>query len=65
MDEVVNIYESGNLIVRAMDLPNITRDSGQFFYDCSTWAQEFEYMMNKEFSSVSSTLLIPGVGVGT
>lgn len=65
MDEVVNIYESGNLIVRAMDLPNITRDSGQFFYDCSTWAQEFEYMMNNEFSSVSSTLLIPGVGVGT
>lgn len=64
-DEVLETFESDNLIIRAMEAPNITRDSGKLYYDCSIWTTEFELMKQNKFSSVSSTLLVPNVGVST
>lgn len=64
-DEVLKLYEEGKLIIRAVDLPNLHVSNGFIKYDCSTWANEFALMMNKCFESVSSTLLVPNVGVKT
>ena len=61
MDDVEKLYNEGKLLARAMDLPaNLPREG---YYDCTVWADEFLRMMNNNYSSVSSTLIIPGVAV--
>jgi len=62
-DYVQRLYKEGKLIVRAMETPSISRYSNEYYYDCSTWANEFELMQRNMFSSVSSTLIIPNVPV--
>lgn len=65
MDDVIELYKSNKLIIRAMDSPGYIRRNDEIYYDCSTWATEFESMQLGIFSSVSSTLLIPNVPVST
>ena len=64
-DNVIDLYNNGKLIIRAVDLPNLHKTNDLIKYDCSTWANEFAMMMNNDFDSVSSTLLVPNVGVKT
>ncbi len=65
MCNINDVYNSGNLLIRAVDLPRAHRLDGKLSIDCSTWSNEFAWMANNNFSSVSSTLLIPGVPVET
>ena len=64
-DIVLDIYNANKLIMRAVDLPNLHHSNGTIKYDCSIWANEFAMMMNNDFESVSSTLLIPNIGIHT
>ena len=65
MEDAVSLYNQDKLLVRAMDWPQISRGSEGLQYDCTSWANEFDMMMNKTLSSASSTLIVPGVGVST
>ena len=65
MDRIESVYNEGNLLVRAMDLPQLKNGSDGLEYDCTTWANEFCMLMNEGLSSISSTLIIPNVGVST
>ena len=65
MNEVEEIYNNGKLLVRAMDFPQLKKGEEGLEYDCSTWANEFCMLNNGTFSSISTTLLVPGVGVST
>lgn len=62
---ITDKYNEGKLIIRAVDLPQLHKVNGEIKYDCSIWANEFAMIMNDDFESVSSTLLIPNVGVRT
>ena len=63
MDEVKDIFDNKKLLVRAMDYPGLHRGPDGLEYDCSIWANEFCMLKNGTFSSVSTTLIVPGVGV--
>lgn len=65
MDRIESVYNEGNLLVRAMDLPQLKNGGDGLEYDCTTWANEFCMLMNEGLSSISSTLIIPNVGVST
>ena len=65
MNYVERIYNEGKLLVRAMDQPTITIDSGNKQYECQSWINEFSNLMNKGLFSLSTTLIIPNVGVRT
>ena len=60
MDEVERIYNEGKLLMRAMDQPTLKKG---MYYECYTWVEEFYSLMNSELSSLSTTLVVPGVGV--
>ena len=63
MDKVKDIYNNKKLLVRAMDYPNLQKGPDGLEYDCSIWANEFCMLKNGTFSSVSTTLIVPDVGV--
>ncbi len=65
MCNINDVYNAGKLLIRAVDLPRAHMTNGKLSIDCSTWSNEFAWMANNNFSSVSSTLLIPGVPVET
>lgn len=65
MDKVEELYNSGKLLVRAMELPHLKIGTDGKELDCSTWANEFSMLMNGTLSSASSTLIVPDVGVST
>ena len=65
MSYVTDKYSEGKLIIRAVDLPMLHKVNDEIKYDCSVWATEFDMIMHDEFESVSSTLLVPNVGVKT
>ena len=65
MDNVESIYNEGKLLVRAMDFPQIQKGTNVFEYNCSNWANEFCMLMDKNLTSASSTLIVPGIGVST
>ena len=65
MEDAISLYNQDKLLVRAMDWPQISRGTNGLQYDCTSWANEFDMMMNSMLSSASSTLLVPGVGVST
>ena len=63
MDEVEKLYNEGKLLERAMDQPYMRINRQGRYYDCGSWVDEFEYLMNEGLNSLSTTLVIPGVGV--
>ena len=65
MDDIKTLYNEGKLLVRAMDWPQLKNGINGFEYDCTTWANEFCMLMNEGLSSVSSTLIVPDIGVST
>ena len=65
MDSVEVLYAENKLLARAMDYPTLRKNMDGLYYDCTTWANEFCFLMNGTLSSASSTLIIPNVGVAT
>jgi hypothetical protein len=65
MDDVETLYKENKLLARAMDLPMILVNSGKKYYDCNTWACEFDLLMNDQIDSLSTTLIVSDVGVRT
>lgn len=65
VSDAKTLYNEGKLLVRAMDYPGLSHGISGLQYDCSIWANEFCILMNGGMSSVSTTLIIPGVGVST
>ena len=65
MDDIKTLYNEGKLLVRAMDWPQLKNGINGLEYDCTTWANEFCMLMNEGLSSVSSTLIVPDIGVST
>ncbi len=63
MDEVEKLYNEGKLLERAMDQPYMRINKQGRYYDCQSWVDEFEYLMADGLYSLSTTLVIPGVGV--
>ena len=65
MDNVERLYNENKLLVRAMDQPVIKTKNGVKYYECQTWVDEFGYLMNDGLFSLSTTLIVPGIGVKT
>ena len=65
MHNVEMLYNENKLLVRAMDWPKLSKNIDGLYYDCTTWSNEFCFLMNGILSSASSTLIIPNVGVKT
>ena len=65
MNDVEMICNENKLLVRAMDWPRLSNSMDGLYYDCTTWSNEFSFLMNGILSSVSSTLIVPNVGVST
>jgi len=65
VDDVLRLYNEDKLLVRAMDWPRLSKSIEGLCYDCTTWANEFCFLMNGDLSSASSTLIIPNRGIST
>jgi len=65
MDDVEKIYEEGKLLVRAMDRPSLRIGNDGNYYECESWINEFDNLMNDGLFSLSTTLIVPKVGVRT
>lgn len=65
MDDVENIYNEGKLLIRAMDQPRIGINGQDKYYECESWINEFCGLMKDGLSSLSTTLIMPNVGVRT
>ena len=65
MDDVERIYNEGKLLVRAMDQPGLRRNQMGYYYECQSWTDEFISLMNDGLFSLSTTLIIPNVGILT
>ena len=63
MEEVEILYNEGKLLVRAMDQPTILSKDGTKYYECNEWVNEFDSLMHEGLDSLSTTLIIPGIGV--
>ena len=63
MDDVEKLYSENKLLVRAMDQPTIRVKKGIKYYECETWVDEFDLLMKDGLYSLSTTLIIPNVGV--
>ena len=63
MNNVEELYNEGKLLVRAMDQPTIRIKNGMKYYECQTWIDEFYLLMNDGLFSLSTTLIIPNIGV--
>ena len=65
MDDVERVYNEGKLLARAMDGVYISNGNDGKIYECQTWGNEFASLMNNGMDSLSTTLIIPNVGVRT
>ena len=65
MEDVETIYNEGKLLVRAMDQPESRVSEDNHFYECYSWINEFSSLMKDGLSSLSTTLIVPNVGVRT
>jgi len=65
MDDVERVYNEGKLLIRAMDGVYLSNDGDGKKYECQTWGNEFATLMNNGMNALSTTLIIPGVGVRT
>ena len=63
MDEVIKLYNEGKLLERAMDQPNVRLDQNGKYYECDTWVNEFYSLIHDGLNSLSTTLVVPDVGV--
>lgn len=63
MEDVEKLYKEDKLLVRAMDYPSVIggKDNGRF--ECQPWVDEFYSLMHDGIDSLSTTLIVPGVGV--
>ena len=63
MEDVEKLYKEDKLLVRAMDYPSVIggKDNGRF--ECQPWVDEFYSLIHDGLDSLSTTLIIPGVGV--
>lgn len=59
------LFFENKLLIRAMEMPSFVKMESDFAFDCSVWINEFELMKRNIFSSVSTTLLVSGIGVST
>lgn len=65
MDYVETLFNESKLLARAMDAPMLTNGTNGPEFDCTTWANEFVLLLNRSLSSVSTTLLVPDIGIPT
>ena len=65
MDEVERLYNEGKLLIRAMDQPTPRIKKEISYYECRTWVDEFDSLMKEGLGSLSTTLIVPNVGVRT
>ena len=63
MEDAIKIYNENKLLMRAMERPLLSLNDGRKYYDCSVWADEFGLLMKDGIDSLSTTLVIPNVGV--
>lgn len=63
MDEVERLYSENKLLVRAMDQPTLREKKQVKYYECQTWVDEFDSLMKEGLDSLSTTLIIPNIGV--
>ena len=65
--EIINLFEQGKILARAMETPSIYRNSGtkDISYDFSVWADEYEIAKKEGLSSLSTTLLVSGESIPT
>lgn len=65
-NNINEVYKQGKLLARAMEVPNLHRDeNGQFSYDFSIWADEYEEAKQEGLGSLSTTLLVQGEAIPT
>ncbi len=65
MNDIMTLYDNNKLLVRAMDQPSILLDMGRKYFDLSSWGYEIDSLMNEGLDSLSTTLIVPNVGVRT
>lgn len=65
--DIINLFNQGKVLARAMEDPNLHRnhETGQFFYDYSIWANEYEEAKLEGLGSLSTTLLVPEEAIPT
>ena len=63
MDNVIKLYNENKLLIRAMDLPILSKNNDSLYYDCTTWIEEFELLVTNILSSISTTLIVPNIGI--
>lgn len=66
-DEVVNLFEQGKILARAMENPSLHRnyETEGFSYDFSIWANEYEEAEREGLGSLSTTLLVAEESIPT
>ncbi len=66
-DDVINLFNQGKLLARAMEYPSIHRNYGtkDVSYDFSIWADECEEAKKEGLKSLSTTLLVSGEPIPT
>ena len=66
-DKVINLFEQGKILARAMENPNITRISktNSFYYDFSDVIAEFDEARTKGKDCASTTLIMSGKKIPT
>ena len=65
MNDIMTLYDNNKLLVRAMDQPSILSDMGRKYFDLSSWGYEIDSLINEGLDSLSTTLIVPDVGVRT
>lgn len=65
MEDAIKVYNEGKLLVRAMDAPVIRKSGDTRYFEGQTWVDEFSFLMNDGLYSLSTTLIVPNVGVRT
>lgn len=66
-DNVKNLFKQGKILARAMEDPSLHKnyETGEFSYDFSIWADEYEEAKQEGLGSVSTTLLVPEASIPT
>jgi len=63
MDYVEELYQNNKLLLRAMDLPVPRKNNVPSYFDCESWINEFVFAMREGLYSLSTTLIVPSIGV--
>ena len=65
IENIENLFENNQLLVRAMDEPSLKKNNNKLNYDFSVWAEERDIAQKDQLKYVSSTLLISGEAIPT